>query len=160
MKFKKSLGYFHHREQNILHQISKTIVSCIPNSIVYLISSDIQHLLSRNIYTKPQRIESWKHQYELLILLTELNQFDDVIRNQLTSIHSDIASINFIPQKFDEFLLQLSSNNANSHWILQKSLMIYGCEHMIAQLPPKRTFSQEEEELIWFQYLANSSKSK
>ena len=160
MKFKKSLGYFHQREQNLLHQISKTIVSSIPDSIVYLISSDIQHLLSRNIYTKPQRIESWKHQYELLILLTELNLFDNVIRSQFSGIHSDIASINFIPQKFDEFLHQLSLNDANSQWILHKSLMIYGCEEMITQLPAKRAFSQEEEELIWFQYLANFSKSK
>lgn len=154
MEFKKSLGYFHHKEQNILHQVSRSIVALLPNSVVYLISSEIQHHLIRNIYTKPQRIELWKYKFDLFILLTDTTLFNNFAKEQLNGIHSEITMINVISQNFNDFLHLLESNDINSHWILNKSPMVYGCDHMISQLPAKKKFSQAEEELIWFQHLS------
>ena len=154
MKLKKTLGYFHHREQNMLHQISKTIVEILPDCIVFLLDSNIKHDLSRDIFSKPQRLERWIHNYNLLLIHEDSVSIDEKFKEVINALHTDIESVSIQARAHSTFIKSLNEEDLECNWIYSKAIMLYGSENLIVQLPNRKKFHQEEEEKSWFQFLS------
>lgn len=156
-KLKKTLGYFHHREQSMLLLLTKPIVELFPNCLLYLIESSIKHHLVRNIFSKPQRLEHWKNNYSLLLIHEDDRSIEESFLEMLNAIHTDIEITSLQTRPFSTFINALMEEDPETTWIHSRGNMLYGSDDFLMQLPSRKKYAQEEEEQFWFQYLSKGT---
>jgi hypothetical protein len=137
MKIHQSISQLTGRGQSDLRKIANRLVENISPELIFCFGSRIEHSIRRSSFTQKRREDDCLPMYDLVIIISDKEQFDDVIISALTErLLTKDALTNVIVRRENLVYTEIEEGSFFFSWIFRSAIILYDKKNTLRRMPP------------------------
>jgi hypothetical protein len=140
MKIHKSISQLTGREQTDLRKVTKRLVENISPELIFCYGSRVAETVTRSCFTQKRRNEDCLAMYDLVIIISDNEQFEDTIITTLAErlLKKDVLA-NVIVHREGFVHTEIEEGNFFFSWIFRSAIILYDKNNALKRMPPLTT---------------------